>query len=606
MATDSLYWSTSLLLNFEGADASTTVTDISPTPKTATVAGNAQIDTAQFKSGAAALLLDGSGDYVTFPSDAGHDYGSGDFCVEFWWRPTSGTPGATQYLADYSVATIATNNDYAWAIAHNTAGKILAFVMSGTTQYPVGLLTSTTVLTSGAWVHIALVRASGVVTLFINGVAEATGVAAVALNTPASRLVQIGKLNNANYANGHMDGFRLTKGYARYTATFSPDTSLFEVSPTGTMDFDVAMPMPTGNAYGGGSMDVTMPMPVLEFTTGMRADLTAPMPTLDMTGRNTEGENEINLVAPMPTLDFQLGAQITATAPMPALDFEVTTTITVRIDVIAPMPSIDMHIVTTGLVSVQGTAPMPTLDMQGGAQVDGTAPMPTADISGTTGSTLTIVATAPMAELDMVMSSGGTMSFTLEMPMPVAGPWGIIEGVAPMARIEFIARSVVVVTYEAYAVNLKPGPKMPNQVTRYNNYPFNQIVRFQGRYIGVADDGLYELGGDTDYATPTPAKVAWSWKMGTTDFGSSQMKVDRQIVIGGRLGASVVASVSAGEKADVTYTYVPERGRDAQNYRVKLGKGFKARYYSFGLSGTGADGDIDTIDFDAQNHSRKI
>ena len=162
------------------------------------------------------------------------------------------------------------------------------------------------------------------------------------------------------------------------------------------------------------------------------------------------------------------------------------------------------------------------------------------------------------------------------------------------------------VVYEAYAVNLKPGPKMPNQVTRYTNYPFNQIVRLRGRYLGVADDGLYELGGATDYATPTPAKVAWAWKTGITDFGSSQMKADRQAVIGGRLGASVVASVSAGEKADVTYTYAPVRGSDAQNYRVKFGKGFKARYYSFGLSGTGAEGDIDTIDFDAENYSRKI
>jgi hypothetical protein len=211
-----------------------------------------------------------------------------------------------------------------------------------------------------------------------------------------------------------------------------------------------------------------------------------------------------------------------------------------------------------------------------------------------------------MAEIEMAMSSGGTMSFALEMPMPVAGPWGRIEAVMPMARIEFIARSVVVVTYEAYAVNLQPGDRMPHQVTRYANFPFNQIVRYQGRYIGVADDGLYELGGATDYASPTPAAIAWAWKTGITDFGSSQMKVDRQLVIGGRLGANVVASVSAGEKADVTYTYKPERGRDAQNYRVKLGKGFKARYYSFGLAGTGEDGDIDTIDFDAQENSRKI
>ena len=116
-------------------------------------------------------------------------------------------------------------------------------------------------------------------------------------------------------------------------------------------------------------------------------------------------------------------------------------------------------------------------------------------------------AVVPMAQIEFSMSSGGTMSLDVLAPMPVAGPWGHMVAVAPMATIEFVMRSVVVITYEAYAVNLKPGPKMPNQVTRYTNYPFNQILRFKNRYIGVADDGLYELGGDTDYATPTPANA---------------------------------------------------------------------------------------------------
>ena len=496
---------------------------------------------------------------------------------------------------------------WALGINHNTAGKIHAFFYSGINQTPSGGLISTTVLTSGAWVHIAFVRASGVATLYINGIAEATAAAASSINTPASRVMEVGRLNGTNYAAGHMDGLRLTKGYARYTATFTPDTALFEVSPTGTAEIDVSAPMPTVFVAGAGSIDFTMPMPTLEFTTAMRADLTAPMPTVDMTGRNTYGENAIDFTMPMPTVEMRLGVQASVSAPMPTVEFEVTTTIMVVIDVTAPMPSLAMSVTTTGLVSIQATAPMPSVDMLGGARLAATAPMPTVDIEGTTGSTLTIVASAPMAEVAMEMSSGGTMSFAVEVPMPVAGPWGRIVGVAPMARVEIIASSVVVVTYEAYAVNLKPGPKMPNQVTRYTNYPFNQILRFQGRHIGVADDGLYELGGDTDYDATTPAGPAWAWYTGETDFNSPQKKNVREAMFAGRLGPSATASVSVREAVAQTYDATIVRGSSAQNHRIKYGRGLSARYWSFGWSDPdGGTCEPDAIEFEAAELGRKL
>lgn len=53
------------LLNFEGADASTTILD--DYGNTWTAAGNAQIDTAQFKFGNSSLLFDGTGDYIGTP-----------------------------------------------------------------------------------------------------------------------------------------------------------------------------------------------------------------------------------------------------------------------------------------------------------------------------------------------------------------------------------------------------------------------------------------------------------------------------------------------------------------------------------------------------------
>lgn len=393
----------------------------------------------------------------------------------------------------------------------------------------------------------------------------------------------------------------LDLGYSHGISALS--VSDIPVATTGTLT--ATLPMITGTLRGGGTAAGSL-QPVAALMRG-GGTLGATLPSME--GRLVGGSRALHtLDVDLPAIQGAMRAGNNLNGALPGMQASLTGTTTILMTVDIDLPSIQVSMAgTTGGTGVlRATLPAMEASMRAGGALNGDLPGFEGRMTGITGGVGRINATLPMltAEMNATLGVFGIIEATL--PMLVPGPYGRIVSMLPMMQATLTGRTVIAVTYEAYAVNLKLGPKMPNQVTRYTNYPFNQIVRFQNRYIGVADDGLYELGGDTDYATPTPAKVAWSWKMGTTDFGSSQMKVDRQIVIGGRLGASVVASVSAGEKADVTYTYVPERGRDAQNYRVKLGKGFKARYYSFGLSGTGADGDIDTIDFDAQNHSRKI
>jgi hypothetical protein len=57
---DPQFGSVSLLLHGDGTNGSTTITDNSPTPKTVTAVGNAQISTAQSKFGGASILFDGT------------------------------------------------------------------------------------------------------------------------------------------------------------------------------------------------------------------------------------------------------------------------------------------------------------------------------------------------------------------------------------------------------------------------------------------------------------------------------------------------------------------------------------------------------------------
>ena len=75
---DPQFGSVSLLLHGDGANGSTTIVDSSPTPKTVTAFGDAQISTAQSKFGGASIAFDGTGDYLS-ANDGDLVLGTGSF-----------------------------------------------------------------------------------------------------------------------------------------------------------------------------------------------------------------------------------------------------------------------------------------------------------------------------------------------------------------------------------------------------------------------------------------------------------------------------------------------------------------------------------------------
>ena len=91
MAGDPFFNKVSLLLPMTGSNGSTTFSDDSPSPKTATANGNAQISTALEAGGNG--YFDGTGDYLSIPDHADFAFGSADFTVEFFIN-FSTLPGA--------------------------------------------------------------------------------------------------------------------------------------------------------------------------------------------------------------------------------------------------------------------------------------------------------------------------------------------------------------------------------------------------------------------------------------------------------------------------------------------------------------------------------
>jgi hypothetical protein len=214
----------SLLLHGDGTNGSTTITDNSPSPKTMTAVGNAQISTAQSKFGGASILFDGSGDRITTPSNSDFAFGTGDFTVEAWVRETS----RVQYASLLEIGTHLSNGIIFLTNSGGGSGSNIGTyvtVPGGPSNF-FGVKASAS---TGVWSHVAYVRSSGLLTCYVDGV----GGSAVSLgqNLTSTSTITIGSRadgTGGNYDfNGYIDDLRITKGVARYTANFTPPTAPF-------------------------------------------------------------------------------------------------------------------------------------------------------------------------------------------------------------------------------------------------------------------------------------------------------------------------------------------------------------------------------------------
>lgn len=207
-----------LLLHFDGADASTAIADSSPAPITVTAGGNAQIDTALAKFGGAALLLDGTGDYALAASSAGLALGSGDFTIEGWIYPQA---TANQYPTIIERGGAWGANEWSIAADHASApGKYSVWIYAKSTSSPA--IASASAIAYDAWHHFALVRSGSTISLYIDGVLEGSTTLAGAMTGATSEQMRIG-----NGFLGSIDELRVTKGAARYTAAFTPPAAPF-------------------------------------------------------------------------------------------------------------------------------------------------------------------------------------------------------------------------------------------------------------------------------------------------------------------------------------------------------------------------------------------
>lgn len=206
---------TSLLLNMNNASI------VDRTGKnTLAVFGDAQASAAQTKFASRSIYFDGSGDWVTVPDSTDLRPGTGSFTWEFWWYPTALTGYRTPLTKGYAGA-----GDLALQTG-NGDGK-LNVVISGSV-----VVASTIAVTVNTWNHVAVVRDSTTLTIYINGTSG--GTASNSSNINSTSAVGVGDASGGSLypSAGYMEDVRITKGVARYTANFDPPTKAFPVVPS--------------------------------------------------------------------------------------------------------------------------------------------------------------------------------------------------------------------------------------------------------------------------------------------------------------------------------------------------------------------------------------
>jgi len=159
--------------------------------------------------------------HIDLDLGSGNAIGTGDFCIEFWF-----------YTDSYAVPTGATRRGLLfppWRNNSNADGYVPMMYFTSNQIYVRNAEDNTTYLTSGGlstgtWYHVALIRSSGNLLLFVNGVVQ--GNVAVGTNWTGYKYFFFDTIRW--YQNPFcMQDLRVYIGTAKYGGNFTPPGAMF-------------------------------------------------------------------------------------------------------------------------------------------------------------------------------------------------------------------------------------------------------------------------------------------------------------------------------------------------------------------------------------------
>jgi hypothetical protein len=196
--------------------------DNSPNAFTPTVAGAPSLT--KFSPFTSTIGTNGSGYFngtstsLNLGNQAALHLGSGDFTVETWFYKAS-TVAQMTVCGDFGGS--GTNT---FSMLFDTPNGTKLQWWNAVTN--TALMISNTVFNNFSWYHIAFVRSSNTLRLYVNGILDSSAAYSVNLNAITSfYIAQDPQLIAARSFIGHISNFRVVKGTAVYTANFTVPTS---------------------------------------------------------------------------------------------------------------------------------------------------------------------------------------------------------------------------------------------------------------------------------------------------------------------------------------------------------------------------------------------
>lgn len=196
------------LLNFEGANLSTTFAD--QTGKIWTPFGSARISTDQSKVGSSSGYFDGATSWLSSPYSTDFAFGLGAYRVRLWFRPSS----ISVYSSIFSTGD---HDSQQLSIRVTNSGNVQAYSSNGSINTL--LLTGAKTLTAGVWhfieVYREIIGGSPVTRIFTDGVFDASSTAIYNItNTSTSAWIGVQAFDAIRVApaNGYVDELQVIKG----------------------------------------------------------------------------------------------------------------------------------------------------------------------------------------------------------------------------------------------------------------------------------------------------------------------------------------------------------------------------------------------------------
>jgi hypothetical protein len=152
--------------------------------------------------------FNGTTDYVSVPGNANYTF-TGNFTLEMWVYPLI-TAASYSYISTAWTGSNASECEF--VVATNSSNRLY-----------LGYTCTTTTVALNQWNHIAIVRSGSTITMYVNGIADATTITLASAFNYCPGGILINYYGGA-YVNNYLSDYRIVNGTAVYTTNFTPPT----------------------------------------------------------------------------------------------------------------------------------------------------------------------------------------------------------------------------------------------------------------------------------------------------------------------------------------------------------------------------------------------